>query len=99
MPDLQELQAAPTKSVVVYNNRMSAVYYSEMKGTERCLVSGMGGAIGYSAGLHRFVNLLKTCLHIHLDIHLMHFSNKEIYCTFKTCCIICFIFHKMLLIV
>ena len=29
------------------------------------------------------------------QIHLIYLHNKEIYCIFRTCCKICFIFHKM----
>jgi hypothetical protein len=30
-----------------------------------------------------------------IEIHFMYLGNMEIYCNFKTCCIVCFIFHKM----
>jgi hypothetical protein len=33
-----------------------------------------------------------------LEIQFIYLSDKEIYCSFKKCCIVCFIFHKMLFI-
>jgi len=41
------------------------------------------------------VNAYKTTP---LEIHFIHVGNKDIYYIFKTCCILCFIYHKMLFI-
>jgi hypothetical protein len=60
---------------------MSSVDYLEMKGPGRCSVGEKGGETGHSAistGLHTLFNLLKTCFHIHLEIHVLYFGNKAI---------------------
>ena len=49
----------------------------------------------FSRPMFAYVN---ACRNTHLEIYFIYSNNKEICCIFKTCCLMCVMFQKMLLI-